>query len=280
MSEFLRPVRGKSETGLLMGLSTWSVFFVWMVFGSAIAIYATSRMTGLNGEYLSVTIRFALLWLLAWFAPRVFGRSSRTLLSATGDFRWRWLAIGSGAWLAITLAMVAVEQLLSPTTFTYTFELGRLPLMVAILFVVLPLQTSAEELLFRSLVPQSLAAAIRSRLVVALLSGLLFALPHLSNPEVGEDFGWALLAYGALGAAWTAAVIRTGGIEVSIGAHLANNAFALLVVGYGNSALSSVSIWVVPASSMAIDAAKSLVGVALWLLVIHRLSGISKPRQD
>lgn len=55
------------------------------------------------------------------------------------------------------------------------------------------LQTTAEEWLFRGYVVQWLSLSTGRPLVLAAVSGALFALPHLANPEVLTLSGLALL---------------------------------------------------------------------------------------
>ena len=63
-----------------------------------------------------------------------------------------------------------------------------LPFVLAALLLT-PLQCAAEELVFRGYVLQGLGRLLRNPLVLVVLSGLLFAIPHLLNPEVDGEGG-------------------------------------------------------------------------------------------
>lgn len=271
---YARPERGPRETGPLLGLAIWSLFFLWLFVFSPMVAAVGALIPGSDSllwTFLLTALRFLPLWLMAWFTPRLFGRSPRSLIRAGGSFDSGWLAIGFGSWFGLSILVSAVEWLLSPGDFALTFSWTNAALSLVVALLVFPLQTSAEELVFRGLIPQALGRAVRADWLLALISGLFFAVPHLLNPEAVGAPLLALVAYGSLGAAWSYAVLRTGGLEVALGAHLANNIFALSIVGYENSALPSVAIWTTPAVALGQEAVKAVAGGLVWLLAVSWL---------
>ncbi len=72
----------------------------------------------------------------------------------------------------------------------YTFNASFLqtwPYLLAALLLI-PLQTSAEEFFFRGYLLQGSRRLTKNWLVLSLLNGVLFTLPHLGNVEVEKDF--------------------------------------------------------------------------------------------
>ncbi|NNG19429.1 CPBP family intramembrane metalloprotease [Naumannella sp. ID2617S] len=101
---------------------------------------------------------------------------------------------------------------------------GLLPFLLVILLLT-PFQALAEEVLFRGYLLQGLGALFRSPWPAVLGSALLFALFHgAQNPQLFLS----RLAFGLL-AGWL--VVRTGGLEAGIAAHVINNLFAFLLAG-------------------------------------------------
>lgn len=267
MNGLLNPPRGRAETPLYAWLAIWSGFGLWVLLGGLIVGFGGLVLADagpLTTAYLPDFVRFAALGLIVWGLARVLGRDPRTLLGSDGSLSRRWLVYGFSGWFGMQALLSGIGYLLSPTDYTWSFEAANLPaaLLVAVLF--LPVQTSAEELFFRGLIPQTLALSTKRVAVVTLGSALLFALPHLGNPEVANQLGWSILAYGSLGAAWTYSAIRAGNLGIAIGAHLANNFFGLLVVGYANSALPALSIWTTPAADMPVVAIVGTAAGAVW----------------
>lgn len=265
-SSFFKPVKGTRESGALLGFAVWIVFSLWLLIGPVLGLLGELIEAQPAGEYIGILLQFSVLIGLTWFAPRILGRDPRTLLSVSGEFSISQYSFGAVSWLALLIVLSAVEAI-AGGDFTWSFQWSNLPLALAILILVLPIQTMAEELFFRGLLPQALAPVLRSDWAIALGVGVLFALPHFANPEVNGQYGYALLAYGALGAGWAYAASRAGTLAIAAGAHLANNAFGLLVIGYANSPLTPVSVWLTGAPDLSTEAWRTVLGMGLWLVL-------------
>ncbi len=99
------------------------------------------------------------------------------------------------------------------------------------LAVMVFLQASAEELIFRGYILQQLAARWRNPLVWAALPAFLFGLAHYSSgAQLG--IGWHYVAVTLMfGLAAAALVWRTGSIAAAMGLHTGMNLFSLSGVG-------------------------------------------------
>lgn len=115
---------------------------------------------------------------------------------------------------------------------------------LAVSLILTPLQTTAEELLFRVLPARWLGNLTKSRLIISLVSGLLFLAVHLRNPEVRNHSGsWSIyLYYGLFGAIAMYLSLRDGGFEIAMGVHAGNNLFAGLFINYAGSAMATPSL--------------------------------------
>jgi len=89
-------------------------------------------------------------------------------------------------------------------------------------------QTFSEELIFRGYLTQGLYLALKKPLPAAIASGLLFGAVHISN-GVSQSINAAVF-----GIVCAMIAIRTGGIALTWGLHLANNYFGAVVVVSGN----------------------------------------------
>ena len=156
-----------------------------------------------------------------------------TLFSPEGRMRWgdfgRGALLAAGFWvisMAVGLAVVG-----TPTRTDLPLSVWAMAL--APLAVVVFLQASAEELIFRGYILQQLAARYRSPLIWAALPAFLFGLAHYSSgAELG--IGWHYVAVTLLfGLAAAALVWRTGSIAAAMGLHTGMNLFSLSTVGLG-----------------------------------------------
>lgn len=149
--------------------------------------------------------------------------------------RISWLRVLQGAvvFAAIYLTVGVVGEWLLPTPageMTYVFQPGAFLAFLPVALLLIPIQTSAEELLFRGYLMQGLGLILHKWGAV-LVSSLLFALPHLLNPEVyGANIWIAFLPYLTTGLLLALVTLRDGTLELAIGVHAINNILAFLFV--------------------------------------------------
>jgi uncharacterized protein len=136
-----------------------------------------------------------------------------------------------------------VEYILYPSIYTFSLNIKRFLLFLPAVVVLTPIQTAAEELLFRGYILQGLALWTHKRLVLVLISGLLFMIPHLGNPELSAGFFPVALYYFASGCFLCFITLKTNGLEASIGAHCSGVFFSTAVANYSNSVFETESIF-------------------------------------
>ncbi len=184
-----------------------------------------------------------LLAALAFFIFKVVRTPLRSYVSDSPTFRWPLFFFAFGVWIvAITLFMVGTH-LFSPTKIAFSppENLTQRLLFMALALVITPLQSFAEELLFRISLWRMMEKRLKSNLLIALISGLFFTLFHLSNLEVTQAPVqlFALLYYFMAGFLFMLMTTTCQGGEAAIGAHVANNLFLALFVNYQGSSLMS-----------------------------------------
>jgi membrane protease YdiL (CAAX protease family) len=139
------------------------------------------------------------------------------LWSVSPGVRWRFLL---ACFLAGLVVLVGLQFILSGVP-VLNPQNGAAGFVVAIL-VTSPIQAAAEEVFFRGYLTQALGLVWRRQWFPVVASALMFALFHgVQNPPLFfHRFAFGLIM-GAL-------VWRTGGLEASIGVHIANNLGAFL----------------------------------------------------
>jgi membrane protease YdiL (CAAX protease family) len=183
-----------------------------------------------------------------------------------GAWRWRDVAIGAGLWLIVCVVGALIDYAVRPGAFRLTLSPATATLA---LFAIpsLGVQTFCEEFLFRGYVTQGLLLATKRPLVTALVSGAIFASLHIPNgwPQAGSA-----LVFGVV----TALIaMRTGGLGLGWGMHVANNLFgAILTVSTDDVLRGSPGVFTVTAPQLAwLDVAVSVVGFGLlWVFVARR----------
>lgn len=260
---------GKNGAARWIG-GTLTVLFFWFVVGSALAIpFLVISVFAANGNrinnpfapngtapgdpfwlYLGTNVTFIGIWLGLIVALRlIHHRPLLSLVSPALRLNRVRLAQGFGVWLVLSALFQAIEFILYPARAQFTFDAARWFLFLPFVLVLTPIQTSAEELLFRGYWLQGMGRLTRNAILLIAVNGILFGLPHMLNPEVLNNPGSSLLLllnYGLTGAALALLTLRDNRLELALGAHAANNLFAALVVNYSNSALTTPAVFTNP----------------------------------
>jgi membrane protease YdiL (CAAX protease family) len=144
-------------------------------------------------------------------------------------FRSRLLIAGlvlvGGLMAGLFLISVAVSSAMptAPILTLASTPVGRIT-FASLSVVVLVVAAAAEEVLFRGWLLKQSAAFTRNPVLLMALNGLLFAAIHF-DPSLE-----AFVLRAAMGAGLTWMTLRTGGIELAIGAHAAHNIIVMLLV--------------------------------------------------
>jgi uncharacterized protein len=142
-----------------------------------------------------------------------------------GAWRWQLFLWGLLSWLAVQVLLSGIDFALAPSGFS--LARGAVPLLAFWTFAAVLVQTFTEEFVFRGFITQGIALVLPRPLLTACVSGLVFGATHIPN-------GWPQ----TINAMWFGIIcayiaIRTGGIALTSGIHLANNGFGAMGVVSG-----------------------------------------------
>ena len=167
-------------------LGAATIAFFWLVLGYA--PYLLLVGAGVSDQMLEyLAVNFSIFMMLAGLVLTVKLIHGRPLLSlVTPEARVDWRRVGHSAlvWAVIAAVIVVIENLLYPDRYYLSFDPGRFFVFLAIVLVLTPIQTTAEELVFRGYAMQGLGLLTRRPALIAVASSLIFTAPHLLNPEV------------------------------------------------------------------------------------------------
>jgi len=156
-------------------------------------------------------------------------RTVLSIFSGRENFDWKRVLF-SFSLLFSVLSLFLFIQYLSSDSLIFQFDLQKfIPLFFIAIFL-LPIQTSCEELLFRSYILQGIKMRTKKNSVAVLISGLMFGAIHIGNPEIAK-IGYHIIVYYMLVGVFLALIsLFDNGIELALGYHAANNVFAALMV--------------------------------------------------
>lgn len=241
----------------------WGSVFVltfWVVFGSLLTfLFApagfedVSTVGGLFGFVDAVDSWRGLLFFLVGFVPLFVGvllgwvlfiRMPLSELFVLGR-AWSWRRVWFGFWLwgVLLVAGLVPVFVFNPESVVFVFSWGSFWLFAVVALLLFPVQTTAEELLFRGWFLRLLGQYVSSRVLLSVFGGVLFVLPHLSNPEAVADAVGAGFSYFVMGFMLCWVTVRDKGLELAVGAHLVNNILAGVVFPYEGSVLPTEGVF-------------------------------------
>ncbi|MFM7776635.1 MAG: lysostaphin resistance A-like protein, partial [Actinomycetota bacterium] len=130
---------------------------------------------------------------------------------------------------------------------------------------------------YRGWIQQRLENGRRSIWVVSIIGGVLFALPHLGNPEVSGNLLLPVFGYGSTGFMFTWVTMRDQSMGLAVGAHATNNILAGLLVSSADSALPAASLWVTPEIQWGPAAFFSILFIPLFIWLTGKWRGKQNP---
>ena len=150
--------------------------------------------------------------------------------------------------MAILLSALSfVRMLISPQSFTYTFDSSRFYEWLLSL-VLIVLAALSEELMFRSYVAHFAELENPVKWKAVLASGLLFAIAHFQNPEVYVQAFLSMAFYFVFGVVLMLYYLKDNSIEFPLGLHIGNNLVAAWFFTYPSAALHTNALFTAPMS--------------------------------
>lgn len=160
-------------------------------------------------------------------------------------------------WGSIVSAFVFLEYSLNPENYIINFKLKEFLILAVIAILLIPIQTSVEEIVFRGYLMQGFGNWLNSRFMALFLSSFVFGSLHLFNPEItalGYEF---IILYITVGFVLGIMTLIDEGLELALGFHAANNLIAALLL---------TADWTVfQTESILIDISEPSLGITDWI---------------
>lgn len=283
MSNYLEVVRQGRNDWWRYLLSFPAILAIWFIVGSIPVVLLLAYIsgdgdpaTGFSGTgFVGVPVIVEFLFTMSSFIPLLVGtllavrfihnRPLKTLVTGEARIRWGKIFAGAGVWLLIAAVISTIEALLYPGRYVLTFQPVTWTIFTVLALLLIPLQTSAEEFLFRGYLLQWMGLRLKNWWLLSFLNGLLFFLPHAANPEMATHSVLIGLGYFVMGFFLTLITLRDNGMELALGMHAGNNLFAALFANYSITALPSPSFFTI----QTLDPVYSLISLVLGMIVFY-----------
>ena len=189
------------------------------------------QQVGVNGAFILMIAPLSIGLFVVWFWVKfVQGQSIVSLTTSRNKVDFKRVFFSFFLWASITALMTVIAYYVKPENFVINFNPQKFFIFLALAIILIPLQTSFEEYLFRGNLMQGLALATRSRIIALLIPSILFGVMHLANPEVGKIGPIIMVYYIGTGLFLGILTVMDEGLELALGFHAANNLIAALLV--------------------------------------------------
>lgn len=188
-------------------------------------------------------LSFAFAFLAIFLVIKYFHK--QTFLSVTtsrSKMDWKRFFFSFSIWGIFTIASTVIMYYANPEGFEINFKPIPFAILAVIAIVLIPIQTSTEEYIFRGYLMQGFANLAKNKWFPLLMTSVIFGTMHIANPEV-QKLGYIIMIYYiGTGLFLGILTLMDEGMELALGFHAANNLIAALLITSDWSAFQTESI--------------------------------------
>ena len=230
---------GRGNFGTYM-LTVATVFFSMVIGQIASEVMCVSVLghsllqIPLNADYNSVLVFLMMPFVISLFTLVLCVRFIHkqpvlSLFTSREQFDWKRFFISFAVWGAVMGAFLGLNIWLG-YDIQWNFNSSTFLMLLLISLLIIPLQTSMEEVLFRGYLLQGFGKVTKHALIPIILTGVMFGLLHGANPEV-RILGYGILVYYIMTGIFLGVMTHMDdGMELGLGYHAINNVFAAVVL--------------------------------------------------
>lgn len=151
----------------------------------------------------------------------------KTLFTGNEAFRFKRMFTAFGVWFILSLLLFYFQK---TEEIIFQFDPTQFFGLLFVTIVFMSIQVIFEEVLFRGFLMQWIGRSGAKSWIVVIITGVLFGLMHMGNPEVKMLGNVVAIYYIVSGIFLGLLTWLDNGLELPIGYHLATNFFASLIV--------------------------------------------------
>lgn len=156
---------------------------------------------------------------------------------------FREFFIGFSIWFGFLILSLGFTLLDTDNNLIPSFDFPESIKFLILSLLLTPIQVLAEEMIFRGYLIHFLHSIKKNIWFKTTISGILFALPHLANPEVEGNITLFFLSYLVMGLLLSYLTVKYRSITYATGIHFANNFYAINIVNYPKSPLPTTPLF-------------------------------------
>lgn len=198
---------------------------------------------GANKFLVEMLLPFVLgLAILFLWVKYIHKQSIKSLTTSRMKIDWKRFWFVFILWGVVSSSFVLVDYYMTPEDFELNFKLKPFLILAVIAILLIPIQTSFEEYLFRGYLMQGIGVIAKNKWFPLIITSVIFGLMHIANPEVDKLGPVIMVYYIGTGLFLGIITLMDDGLELALGFHAANNLFTALLVTADWTAFQTDSI--------------------------------------
>lgn len=170
----------------------------------------------------------------------------QTMLSVTTSRKkidWSRIWFSFGLWAAFSIVSTLGYYIMNPELYLLDFKPFPFAVLFVIAVVLVPVQTSTEEYVFRGYLMQGFGNLALNKWFPLVMTSLIFGGMHFFNPEVSKIGNIIFVYYIGTGLFLGIITLMDEGMELALGFHAANNLIGALLITSDWSAFQTHSVF-------------------------------------
>ncbi len=238
------------------------------------AILFNPEAIGMNKSLLLALMMgmFVFTLLFLWLGIKyIQGKTLASIITGFEKIRWNRYFFAFTVWGVLIVILTVVSFLVSPQDIEIRFDPGPFFILLIVAVIFIPIQTAAEELIFRGYLMQGFALGFKNGIIPLIITSTLFGLMHAQNPEAAAHGLWIMMPYYIFFGAFLAMLtLLDEGAELAMGIHCANNLFSSLLVCSKNSVLQTDAIFYVSTEDPGSEFGIWIVMAGICFFILHK----------
>jgi len=227
-----------------------------------------SQTLGLALILIMFIVGLAALYLVVRF---IHGKVFRHLITPSDRINYNKVGFAFLLWLGTGVAFEGIGYIMDPDSYQFSFDPAVFFPLLLVALLMIPLQTSFEEIFFRGYLMQGIGLATKNKWIPLLITTAIFAGMHGANPEIDRYGFWPMMSYYITAGLFLGVVtILDDSLELALGIHAATNIMGAVLLSYDGGAMQTDSLFKTSDINPWLVTLFLLLGAALFIVICAR----------
>jgi len=174
---------------------------------------------------------------------KIHKQTFKSIITSRKKIDWKRFFVAFSIWALISISLIVISYFSNGSEIELQFNLIPFLILSAIAIILIPIQTSTEELIFRGYLMQGFYNLSKNKWFPLVMTSVIFGTMHIFNPEVREMGNIILVYYIGTGFFLGIITLMDEGTELALGFHAANNLISALLITADYSVLQTHAIF-------------------------------------